>query len=181
MKVIKTSLPGVLVIEPDVHQDERGFFLESYQEARYKLEGVDVSFVQDNHSKSVKNTLRGLHAQIKQPQAKLIRVLNGNIWDVAVDVRKGSPTFGKWFGEELSCQNYKQIYIPAGFVHGFAVLSETAEVEYKCSDLYAAGDQLTVRWDDPDLNIPWPIKDPILSAKDAEAKTLKEVDALLPD
>lgn len=180
MHVEPTALPGVLLITPKIHRDGRGFFIETFHEERYLAAGVDAHFVQDNHSKSTQGTLRGLHAQIKRPQAKLVRCVEGRIWDVAVDVRVGSPTFGKWVGAELSAETGLQIYVPVGFVHGFAVLSESAQVEYKCSDIYVADDQLTVRWDDPQLKIEWPVHAPVLSAKDAEAKPLAQLMDHLP-
>jgi dTDP-4-dehydrorhamnose 3,5-epimerase len=180
MHVETTSIAGVLLIAPDVYRDPRGFFVETYQEERYRAAGMTAHFVQDNQSKSVGGTLRGLHAQLKRPQAKLVRCVQGAIWDVAVDIRRGSPTFGRWVGAELSAATARQIYIPIGFAHGFAVLSETAEVEYKCSDLYVPSDQLALRWNDPDLGISWPVESPILSDKDAAAPLLKELEALLP-
>jgi dTDP-4-dehydrorhamnose 3,5-epimerase len=180
MHVEPTALPGVLLITPTVHRDGRGFFVETYHEERYRAAGVDARFIQDNHSQSVRGTLRGLHAQLKRPQAKLLRCVEGSIWDVACDVRVGSPTFGKWVGVELSAETAQQIYIPIGFVHGFAVLSERAQVEYKCSDLYEPSGQVTVRWDDPALGIEWPVKEPILSPKDRDAPLLKDLMDVLP-
>jgi dTDP-4-dehydrorhamnose 3,5-epimerase len=170
-----TPLSGVILIEPDVHRDARGFFLETYHAGKYKAGGIDTVFVQDNHSRSGKGTLRGLHAQWRKPQGKLVRTLQGEIFDVAVDVRPGSPTFGKWFGATLSSENHHQLWVPAGFIHGFCVLSESAEVEYKCTELYDPGGELGVRWDDPAIGIDWPIAQPILSAKDAAAPLLAEV------
>ena len=170
-----TPLAGVILVEPDVHRDARGFFLETYHAGKYKAGGIDTVFVQDNHSRSSKDTLRGLHAQWRKPQGKLVRTLQGEIFDVAVDVRLGSPTFGKWFGATLSSENHHQLWVPSGFIHGFCVLSETAEVEYKCTDLYDPGGELGVRWDDPAIGIDWPIAQPILSAKDAAAPLLKDV------
>lgn len=180
MKILTTSLPGVLVIEPKIHKDERGFFIETYHEERYIASGITKHFVQDNQSASVKNTLRGLHAQVKRPQAKLVRCIEGEIFDVAVDVRKGSPTFGKWYGVLLNAQTARQMYIPEGFAHGFAVLSESVQVEYKCSDIYVANDQLTVLWNDPAIGIGWPVQNPILSPKDRDAKPLSALADLLP-
>jgi dTDP-4-dehydrorhamnose 3,5-epimerase len=180
MHVESTSIPGVLLISPKVFADPRGFFVETYHEERYAAAGMSAHFVQDNHSQSTKGTLRGLHAQLKRPQAKLVRCIEGSIWDVAVDVRVGSPTFGKWVGAELSAATAMQIYIPEGFVHGFAVLSERAQVEYKCSDVYVADDQFTVRWNDPELGVHWPLSDPLLSDKDRTAPLLKDVRSLLP-
>jgi dTDP-4-dehydrorhamnose 3,5-epimerase len=180
MHVESTSIPGVLLVTPSVFRDSRGFFVETYHEARYAEAGMAARFVQDNHSLSVQGTLRGLHAQLKRPQAKLVRCVQGSIWDVAVDIREGSPTFGRWVGAELSAATARQIYIPEGFAHGFAVLSDTAEVEYKCSDVYVPDDQLTVRWNDPALEIAWPLQDPILSEKDRLAPLLKELAGTLP-
>lgn len=180
MHVETTALPGVLLITPKVFRDARGFFIETYHEERYRAAGVDARFVQDNHSQSGQGTLRGLHAQLKRPQAKLVRCVEGSIWDVAVDVRVGSPTFGRWVGAELSAETGQQIYVPPGFVHGFAVLSPSAQVEYKCSDFYAADDQLAVRWDDPDLGVEWPVRNPLLSDKDRAAPLLKDLMHVLP-
>lgn len=175
MRAEATALPGVLVVTPQVFRDARGFFLETYHEERYRAAGMAERFVQDNQSRSVRGTLRGLHAQRSRPQAKLVRCVRGAIWDVAADVRVGSPTFGRWVGVELSEENARQIYVPLGFVHGFLVLSAEAEVEYKCSDVYAPEDQYCVRWDDPDLGVAWPLGDPILSDKDRSAPTLREL------
>ena len=175
MQFRTTPLRGVILVEPDVHRDARGFFLETYHAGKYKEGGIDAAFVQDNHSRSTKHTLRGLHAQWRRPQGKLVRTLQGEIFDVAVDVRTGSPTYGKWFGARLSSDNHHQLWVPSGFIHGFCVLSETAEVEYKCTDLYDPGGELGVRWDDPAIGIDWPVAQPILSAKDAAAPLLAEV------
>ena len=181
MHVEKTSLPGVLLITPQVHRDPRGFFIETYHQQRYRDAGVDAGFVQDNHSASVLGTLRGLHAQLKRPQAKLVRCVEGEIWDVAVDIRVGSPTFGQWTGAELGAATGRQIYVPTGFAHGFVVLSARAQVEYKCSDVYVADDQLSIRWDDPQLGVQWPRTiEPILSDKDKVAPLLKDVMDRLP-
>ena len=180
MNVEKTPLAGLLVVHPKVHPDARGFFFESYHEPRYAAAGIEVRFVQDNHSASVQRTLRGLHAQLQRPQAKLLRCIEGSIFDVAVDVREGSPTFGRWFGLELSAKNHRQLFVPAGFLHGFCVLSETAQVEYKCSDVYVPEDQVSVRWDDPDIGIEWPVDQPILSDKDKSAPLLKDLSHKLP-
>lgn len=175
MKFKPASIPGVLMVEPDVFRDKRGFFFESYHKEKYKKGGIDVEFVQDNHSKSARGTLRGLHGQTSYPQAKLVRVLQGEIFDVAVDVRNDSPTFKRWVGERLSASNQKQLFIPAGFAHGFCVLSETADVEYKCSDFYHPEDEFSLLWNDPDIGIEWPVSNPVLSKKDASAKTLAEM------
>ena len=174
MKVIDTELPGVKVIEPKVFGDHRGFFLETYNAARYREIGIDVTFVQDNHSKSSKGVLRGLHYQVVQPQDKLVQCVRGAVWDVAVDLRPGSATFGKWFGVELDEASHRQIFVPKGFAHGFCVLTDEAEIMYKCSDLYAPGGEGGVIWDDPDLAIAWPIDAPVLSDKDAALPRLKD-------
>lgn len=172
MKVEATSVPEVLLVAPEVFLDTRGFFIETYQEDRYRRAGMPERFVQDNHSLSSQGTLRGLHAQLNRPQAKLVRCVRGSIWDVAVDVRVGSPSFGRWVGAELNADNALQIYVPKGFAHGFVVLSPQAEVEYKCSDVYVPDDQFAVRWDDPELGIRWPIQTPLLSDKDGRASGL---------
>jgi dTDP-4-dehydrorhamnose 3,5-epimerase len=173
MKTVLTELPGVVVIEPRVFTDPRGFFFESYHAERYAQAGLPRSFVQDNHSSSVKSTIRGLHYQLRRPQAKLFRVLQGTVFDVAVDIRRGSPTFGRWIGVELSAENKRQLFIPAGFAHGFCVTSDGAEVEYKCSDVYVADDQRGVLWNDPAIGIRWPIREPVLSDQDRGFLTLK--------
>ncbi len=175
MKVSSTKLPEVLLVEPKVFEDRRGFFMESYNFRQYSEHGIHDQFVQDNHSLSVKNTLRGLHYQINPGQAKLIRVIAGKIFDVAVDIRFGSPTFGQWVGHLLSAQNKLQMYIPVGFAHGFCVLSNTAEVEYKCSEYYSPADERGIRWNDPDLAIDWPVSKPILSDKDRQNPLLKNI------
>ncbi|MBM3984099.1 MAG: dTDP-4-dehydrorhamnose 3,5-epimerase [Planctomycetes bacterium] len=175
MKFSPTALPGVLVVEPVVHRDARGFFLETFHAQKFREGGIDAAFVQDNHSASQRGTLRGLHAQWRRPQGKLVRVLFGEIFDVAVDARRGSPTFGRWVGVNLSHDNFRQLWVPAGFLHGFCVLSERAEVEYKCTELYDPGGELGVAWNDPDIGIKWPIAEPALSAKDAAAPRLADV------
>ncbi len=180
MRVVDTSLPGVKLIEPTVHRDERGFFLETYHRHRYGQAGIDAEFVQDNYSRSGQGAVRGLHAQLRAPQAKLMRVVVGAIFDVAVDIRVGSPTFGRWFGETLSSDNFRQLFIPEGFVHGFAVLSTFAEVEYKCSAFYDPADEISVRYDDPAIGIEWPVTAPILSPRDAAATPLAELHDRLP-
>ncbi|MCP3957228.1 MAG: dTDP-4-dehydrorhamnose 3,5-epimerase [bacterium] len=180
MNFKKTSLPGVILVEPDVHGDHRGFFLETYHREKYAAGGIDEVFVQDNHSKSRRGTLRGLHAQRLTPQGKLVRAIEGEIFDVAADVRRGSPTYGHWVGELLSAENFRQLYVPPGFVHAFCVLSESAQVEYKCTALYDPTDDYIVVWNDPDIGIEWPISDPLLSDRDREAPTLREVEHLLP-
>ena len=174
MEFRSTSLPGVLLVVPKIFADARGFFLETYHVEKFRDGGIALPFVQDNHSKSVRGTLRGLHAQWRKPQGKLVRALQGEIFDVAVDARKGSPHFGKWFGTLLTAENRHMLWVPPGFVHGFAVVSETAEVEYKCTDVYDPGYELTVSWNDPEIGISWPISDPILSPKDAAGKSLRE-------
>ena len=179
MKFIETALPGVLIVEPDVHRDARGFFLETFHALKYREGGIDAAFVQDNHSRSVRGTLRGLHAQLLRPQGKLVRAVQGEIFDVAVDIRPGSATFGKWVGEKLTADGFRQMFIPPGFAHGFCVLSETAEVEYKCTSFYDRSDEIGVRWNDPQVGIDWPIADPLLSEKDAALPTLSELRARL--
>jgi dTDP-4-dehydrorhamnose 3,5-epimerase len=180
MKVSPLSLSGVLLIEPKVHRDTRGFFVETFQAARYAEAGMNFPFVQDNHSRSAKNTLRGLHAQWRKPQGKLVRCVEGEIFDVAVDIRRGSPTFGRWAAATLSADNFQQIYVPPGYAHGFCVLSEQAQVEYKTTDLYDAGGELTVAWNDPAIGIAWPLADPVLSDKDAAGLTLEALGEKLP-
>jgi len=181
MNSLSTRLPGVLIIEPDVFRDERGWFLETYHAPKYQEGGIPVSFVQDNHSSSVRGTLRGLHAQISRPQGKLVRVVKGEIFDVAVDIRRGSPTFGVWESVTLSAGNFKQIYIPPGFAHGFCVLSDVAEVEYKCTDVYTPGDEIALIWNDQQVGIPWPLESPILSEKDAAGQPLQVLWDKLPE
>ncbi len=177
MRVEATDLPGVLLVEPRIFRDSRGFFLETYHEDRYRAAGMPARFVQDNHSLSQRGTLRGLHCQLTRPQAKLVRCVRGRIHDVVVDIRTGSPKFGRWVAAELDADSARQIYVPEGFAHGFMVLSDEAEVEYKCSDVYVPEDQFSVRWDDPDLNIAWPSADTILSDKDRNAPGLKTLAA----
>lgn len=180
-KFIKTAIPGVVLVEPDTYRDERGFFMETYHQTRYAEGGIEYLFVQDNHSHSRKGTLRGLHYQLKHSQAKLIYVSGGEIFDVAVDIRRGSPTFGKWVGAHLTEENSRQIYVPKGFAHGFYTLSETADVIYKCTDFYAPGDEYGILWSDPDIGIEWPEKNPLLSKKDSRNTRLSEIpEDLLP-
>ena len=181
MKFLPTKLPGVIVVEPPVHRDPRGFFLETYHAQKFREAGIDVSFVQDNHSASTRGALRGLHAQWRRPQGKLVRVLHGEIFDVAVDARRGSPTFGQWVGVTLSHDNFRQLWVPAGFIHGFCVTSERAEVEYKCTDLYDPADEIGIAWNDQSFGIHWPIDAPILSERDRRNPTLAEVMAVLPE
>jgi len=180
MKFTPTAIPEVVLIEPDVHRDARGFFLESFHQERYAAGGIPGPFVQDNHSHSLKGTLRGLHAQLQRPQGKLVRAVLGEMFDVAVDVRRGSPTFGKWVGVVLSGENFLQLYIPPGFVHGFCVLSERVDVEYKCTDFYVPGDEISLAWNDPAVGIEWPVREPILSPKDAAAPGLAQLLERLP-
>jgi dTDP-4-dehydrorhamnose 3,5-epimerase len=182
MERIDTSLPGVFLIRPKVFSDPRGFFFESYHQGKFSDLGVSNHFVQDNHSKSVKRTLRGLHYQLKYPQAKLCRVIQGEVFDVAVDIRKGSPSFGKWVGVILSAENKEQIYIPKGFAHGFLVLSETAEFLYKCDEFYHPEDEMGLAWNDAEIGINWGIADPILSNKDKVTLQLSKINLdLLPE
>lgn len=176
MQVIRTKLQGCSIIEPKVFGDDRGFFLESFHVNRYQeMLGISLPFVQDNHSRSSKDVLRGLHFQRKRPQGKLVRVVRGKVFDVAVDIRSGSPTFGKWEGVILSEDNKTQIWVPPGFAHGFLVLSDVADFEYKCTDYYDPSDEVSLLWDDPDLGINWPTTEPILSRKDADAKRLVDL------
>lgn len=175
MKFLPTALPEVIVVEPDVFKDERGFFLETWHQERYREGGLPETFVQDNHSFSVQNVLRGLHAQLRHPQGKLVRAVVGEIFDVAVDIRPGSPTFGKWAGEVLSGDNFKQLWIPPGFAHGFCVLSETAHVLYKCTELYRREDEVSLLWNDPEIGIEWPVREPLLSPKDRQARRLQDL------
>lgn len=178
MKVIKTNLESCLVIEPKTFSDERGFFREVFQEIRYaEMANIRLRFVQDNQSSSSYNVLRGLHFQIKKPQGKLVRVTKGEVFDVAVDIRRESPTYGKWFGINLSEENALQFWIPPGFAHGFQVLSKTADFEYKCTDYYDPDDEGIIKWDDPDIGISWPIKNPNLSEKDSKGIYLNELQA----
>lgn len=167
MRVIETSLAGVLIIEPLSFRDDRGFFLETFQAARYKeLAGIDLPFVQDNHSRSCRDVLRGLHSQRQFPQGKLVRVARGQVFDVAVDIDSDSETFGRWVGVVLSDTNKRQVWIPPGYAHGFLVMSEVADFEYKCTNYYRPDDEYGVIWDDPDVAIDWPTNTPILSEKD---------------
>jgi dTDP-4-dehydrorhamnose 3,5-epimerase len=173
--VEKSDLDGVLLIQPAVHSDSRGRFFESFQKERYKEIGIEEEFVQDNQSVSQKNTIRGLHYRVAPEQAKLVRVIKGEVFDVVVDIRKQSPTFGQWRGYTLSDSNYLQIYIPAGFAHGFCVLSETAEFLYKVSEYYSAEKEKGVMWNDPDIGINWPTSNPVLSEKDKTNPALKDI------
>ncbi len=176
MKRIETSIPGLCVIEPVVHGDDRGLFFESYHEKKFAELGITARFVQDNHSKSVKNTLRGLHYQLAHPQAKLCRVVYGEVLDVVVDIRRGSPYFGSHVAIPLSAENRRQIYIPEGFAHGYLVLSEKAEFLYKCNEFYYSEDEHGIAWNDPEIGIDWGIKDPILSTRDRLHLSLSKVE-----
>jgi dTDP-4-dehydrorhamnose 3,5-epimerase len=181
MNIIPTEISDVLIVEPRVFEDKRGFFYESYNEKAFREKtGVDACFVQDNHSRSDRNVLRGLHYQIQQPQGKLVRAVAGEVFDVVVDLRKSSPTFGQWVGTMLSAQNKRQLWVPEGFAHGFLVLSETAEVLYKTTDYYAPQHERCVLWNDPDLALAWPLAgDAIVSAKDQAGKLFKEAEVFL--
>jgi dTDP-4-dehydrorhamnose 3,5-epimerase len=177
VKFTPTDIPDVVVIEPAVYQDARGFFLESWHEARYAQAGIRLPFVQDNHSRSVCGTLRGLHYQSPRPQGKLVRAASGEIFDVAVDLRRSSPTFGRWVGVTLSDENRRQLWVPPGFAHGFYVTSESADIIYKCTDYYAPEHDRTLRWDDPDVGVAWPLvggHGPLLSPKDAAGAPFRE-------
>ena len=180
MKITPTAIPDVLLIEPDVFGDNRGFFMETWHQKKYAEQGLDVGFVQDCHSRSSKGVLRGLHYQLEQPQGKLVRVVTGKVFDVAVDIRKGSPTFGRWVGAELSEDNQHQFYIPPGFAHGFCVLSNSADFLYKCTDFYAPQYEYGILWNDPDIGIDWPGRDFKISDKDAKNGMLKEMCDQLP-
>lgn len=175
-----TDLPGVVLVEPDVLRDARGFFLETYQAEKYRAGGIVETFVQDNHSRSSAGTLRGLHAQLARPQGKLVRAVLGEIFDVAVDIRRGSPTFGRWVGYTLSADDFRQLYVPPGFAHGFCVLSTVAEVEYKCTDFYDSGDEISLAWNDPEIGIAWPVAEPLLSVRDRAALSLAAAMDRLP-
>lgn len=176
MKVIPTAIPDVKIIEPKVFGDQRGFFLETFQAERYREEaGIDLEFVQDNYSRSGRGVLRGLHFQKTRPQGKLVRVVRGEVFDVAVDLRPGSPTFKQWVGEILSESNYRQLWVPPGFAHGFVVLSNHADFEYKCTDYYCPEDEACLAWNDPEIGIEWPIENPSLSAKDQAGVPFREL------
>jgi len=179
----ETSLPGVILVEPRVFIDDRGFFLETYHATRYAQGGISQIFVQDNHSRSVEGTLRGLHAQLTLPQGKLIRVVEGSIFDVAVDIRRGSPTFGRWYGTVLSSANFRQLFIPPGYAHGFYVVKGPAQVEYKCTAIYDPTGEISIQWNDPEIGIEWPVPpgvEPVLSTRDAAALTLRGLADRLP-
>ncbi len=175
MQIETTRLPGVVIVTPRVFSDPRGFFLESYNQAAFFQQGLDAVFIQDNHSKSVRGTLRGLHFQLPPvAQVKLVRVVRGAVWDVAVDIRAGSLTFGAWVGVELSADNFRQLYVPTGFAHGFCVLSDEAEVLYKASQLYSPAHEASLRWDDPTVGVAWPMAEPLLSERDSRAGTMAD-------
>ena len=178
MNVIRTALPGVLILEPKVFADSRGFFLENYNKRAFmQATGLDIEFVQDNHSRSLNNVLRGLHYQVRQPQGKLVRVTQGGIWDVAVDIRRSSPGFGKWVGFALSADSKQMAWIPPGFAHGFLVTSDSAEVQYKATDYYAPEHERTLLWNDAALAIPWPLAgEPVMTDKDRRGRPLAEAE-----
>ena len=175
LKKEKTDLPGVVILTPDVFRDERGFFMETFNEVRFAEHGLPEQFVQDNHSRSSKNVLRGLHYQYPQWQGKLVRVIQGEIFDVAVDIRRDSPTFSQWVGVTLSADNLQQLYVPPGYAHGFCVLSEFADVVYKCTSVYRPKDDAGIRWNDSEIGIDWPVSDPLVSPKDQAAPLLKDI------
>jgi dTDP-4-dehydrorhamnose 3,5-epimerase len=175
MKFIPTRIPEVILVEPDVWRDARGYFFETHHQKKYAAGGIPETFVQDNQSFSVARTLRGLHAQLRRPQGKLVRAVQGEIFDVGVDIRPGSPTFGQWVGETLSGESFRQLYIPPGFAHGFCVLSETAVVQYKCTDFYDKDDEIGLVWNDPEIGIEWPVAEPLVNDKDRNAPRLAEI------
>lgn len=179
MEFEPTAIPDVVLIRPKVFGDARGFFLESWEERKFAAGGIKAKFVQDNHSRSARNTLRGLHYQIQQPQGKLVRVVTGAVFDVAVDIRRSSPTFGRWVGVTLSAENHHMLWVPVGFAHGFIVLSESADFVYRCTDFYAPGAERAIQWNDPDLKVEWPLPGgavPVLSAKDAVAPRFRDAE-----
>lgn len=177
MKVVETSIPEVLIIEPQVLGDDRGYFLETFRASFFSERGIDIEFVQDNQSRSARGTLRGMHFQHQFPQGKLVRVIAGEVFDVAVDLRQGSATFGQWVGALLSAENHNQLWVPPGFAHGFYVLSESADLCYKCTDYYHPEDDYSLLWNDPDVSVEWPLlsSEPLLSAKDKQAKRLGDI------
>jgi dTDP-4-dehydrorhamnose 3,5-epimerase len=177
---VETQIDGLVVVEPQVHGDERGFLVETFRDETWRELGVDVGFVQDNHSRSARNTLRGLHFQTNPGQAKLVRCLRGRVWDVAVDLRRDSPTFGRWEGYELDDETHRQLYVPVGFAHGFCVLSEIADVHYRLSSYYDSATESGIAWDDPDVGVEWPVSEPLLSDRDRNAPRLAEVADELP-
>ena len=179
MQFLTNELAGIVVVEPKVFEDERGFFMETFHKPRFAAAGIDVDFVQDNHSRSGQGVLRGLHYQISHPQGKLVRVIRGAVLDVAVDLRRSSPTFGRWWACELSEANRRQVYVPAGFAHGFCVTSDVAEVIYKCTEIYTPQDERTLLWNDPALGINWPVGHPIISEKDQRGVPLDRAECFL--
>ena len=181
MRFLPTPLPGVIQALPDVHRDARGFFLETYHAARYREGGIRETFVQDNHSRSGRDTLRGLNIQLPNAQGKLVRVIEGEIWDVAVDIRRGSPAYGRCFAALLTAESFEQLYLPPGLAHGFLVMSEVAQVEYKCTEPYDPKAEFSIAWNDPDLAIPWPTASPLLSERDRRAPRLRDVQDRLLD
>ena len=179
MEFEPTAIPEVVLIRPKVFGDPRGYFFESWEERKFAAAGLDVKFVQDNHSRSARNILRGLHYQVQQPQGKLVRVVTGAVFDVVVDIRRSSPTFGRWVGATLTEENHHMLWVPPGFAHGFVVLSESADFLYRCTDFWAPPHERAIAWNDPDLNIAWPLPEgsqPILSAKDAVAKSFRDAE-----
>jgi dTDP-4-dehydrorhamnose 3,5-epimerase len=181
LKFVETPLPGLLIVELKPWMDERGYFVETYQAREFSKCGIHSPFVQDNHVSSSRGVLRGLHMQTRRPQAKLVRAVEGAVFDVAVDARRGSPGFGKWFGIELKAGDFRQFFIPQGFAHGYCVLSERAQVEYKVSDFYDPGGEITLLWNDPRVGVGWPLRDPILSPKDLNGRTLADLADSLPE
>jgi dTDP-4-dehydrorhamnose 3,5-epimerase len=180
MNFLSTMFAGVIVVEPDLFRDGRGFFLETYHREKYARGGIDVEFRQDNLSRSARGTIRGLHAQRRHPQGKLVRVVSGSILDVVVDIRRGSPSYLKWISVELSADNSRQIYVPPGYAHGICITSELADVEYKCTDYYDPDDEVRIAWNDPSIGVRWPISNPILSDKDRDARSIADQMAVLP-
>lgn len=179
MEFVPTDIPEVILIRPKVFGDARGYFLETWQQNRFAEAGIAAQFVQDNHSHSARGVLRGLHYQIRQPQGKLVRVVSGSVFDVAVDIRRSSPTFGRWVGYELSAENHHMLWVPPGFAHGYLVLSESADFLYRCTDFYAPASERSIRWDDPDLSVRWPLPGgaaPVLSAKDSAAPRFRDAE-----
>jgi dTDP-4-dehydrorhamnose 3,5-epimerase len=175
-----TEIDGLVVVEPAVHGDDRGFLVETFRDDAWRELGVDVDFVQDNHSRSARNTLRGLHFQTSPGQAKLVRCLRGRVWDVAVDLRRDSPTYGRWEGYELDDERHRQLYVPVGFAHGFCVLSEIADVHYRLSSYYDPATEAGIAWDDPEVGVEWPVTEPLLSDRDRNAPRLSEIADELP-
>ena len=180
MKFIETKLEGVIIIEPDVFKDGRGYFMETWQDHKYRAGGIPGPFVQDNQSRSVKGTLRGMHAQMKKAQGKLVRAVEGEIYDVVADIRAGSPSYRQWIAVTLTADNCRQIYVPPGYSHGICIVSDFASVAYKVTDFYDPSDELRILWNDPELAIEWPFKEPLLSDKDRGGKNLKDIQGLLP-